>query len=232
MSSARSALDNPMYAALAGPHRSLAQWDGRVARYPVDIAPFVGLPDAPSPADWASATRLVRAEPGALRLGDIDDLPDFLSAQRILPVVQMVGPPLTDGQPAIDHAIVRLGAADVPEMLDLAERTEPGPFRTRTIELGTYLGIRQDGRLVAMAGERFRVPGWTEISAVCTDPAVRGQGLASRLVAQLRRLEGSRGDGAFLHVLASNVGAIRLYRTLGFASRAEFFIVVVAPTGT
>jgi GNAT superfamily N-acetyltransferase len=232
MPSSDSALDNPVYAALAGPHRSLAEWDGRVARYPVDVAPFVGLPDAPSPADWESATRLLRVEPGAVRLHDITHLPDSLAAQRILPVVQMTAPPLTDGQPAIDDTVVQLGAADVPEMLELAERTDPGPFRARTIELGTYLGIRNDGRLVAMAGERFQVPGWTEISAVCTDPAVRGQGLASRLVAQLRRLEGTRGDGAFLHVLTSNTAAIRLYETLGFTSRAEFFIVVVAPIRT
>ena len=232
MPSSGSALDNPVYAALTGPHRWLAEWDGRVARYPVDVAPFIGLPDAPSPTDWESATRLLRVEPGAVRLHDVAHLPDSLAAQRLLPVVQMTAPPLTDGQPAIDDTVVRLAAADVPEMLDLAERTDPGPFRARTIELGTYLGIRRNGRLVAMAGERFRVPGWTEISAVCTDPAARGQGLASRLVAQLRRLEGTRGDGAFLHVLTSNTDAIRLYATLGFTSRAEFFIVVVAPTRT
>jgi ribosomal protein S18 acetylase RimI-like enzyme len=232
MPSSDSALDNPVYAALGGPHRSLAEWDGRVARYPVDVAPFVGLPDAPSPADWESATRLLRVEPGAVRLHEIAHLPDSLAAQLILPVVQMTAPPLTEGQPAIDDTVMRLGVADVPEMLELAERTEPGPFRARTIELGTYLGIRHDGHLVAMAGERFQVPGWTEISAVCTDPAVRGQGLASRLVAQLRRLEGTRGAGAFLHVLTSNTDAIRLYETLGFTSRAEFFIVVVAPTRT
>jgi GNAT superfamily N-acetyltransferase len=228
MPSPDSALDNPVYAALAGPHRSLAEWEGRVARYPVDVAPFVGLPEAPSPADWKSATRLLRVEPGAVGLHDIAHLPDSLAAQRILPVVQMTAPPLTDGPPSIADTVVRLGVADVPEMLELADRTEPGPFRARTIELGTYLGIRRDGHLVAMAGERFRLPGWTEISAVCTDPAVRGQGLASRLVTQLRRLEGARGGGAFLHVLTSNTGAIRLYETLGFAARVEFFIVVVA----
>ena len=115
-------------------------------------------------------------------------------------------------------------------MLDLAQRTEPGPFRARTVELGTYVGIRRGGRLVAMAGERFRLPGWSEISAVCTDPEVRGQGLASRLVGQLRRLQSIRGDGAFLHVLAANVDAVRLYGTLGFTARTEFLIVVVSPS--
>ncbi len=77
---------------------------------------------------------------------------------------------------AVDTGVVELGAADVPEMLDLVARTRPGPFWPRTRELGTYLGIRDGGRLVAMAGERLRPPGWTEISAVCTDPEVRGRG--------------------------------------------------------
>lgn len=229
MAASSSALDNPVYAALAGPHRWLAQRDGRVARYPVDAAPFIGLPDAPAPADWDAATRLIRVAPGAIALHDVDQLPASLTAERALPVLQMTAPPLTDGQPAGDDTVVRLGASDVSEMLDLAERTEPGPFRPRTVELGTYLGIRQDGRLVAMAGERFRLPGWTEISAVCTDPSVRGQGLATRLVDQLRRLQSARGDGAFLHVLTSNTGAIRLYEQLGFTARAQFLIAVVAP---
>ena len=232
MPSSDHALDNPMHAALAGPHRWLAEWDGRVARYPADVAPFVGLPDAPSAADWESLTRLVRLEPGAVRLDDVGDLPDSVAAQRVLPVVQMTAPRLTDREVSPGDAVVPLGPADVPDMLDLADRTQPGPFRARTIELGTYLGIRRDGRLVAMAGERFRVPGWTEISAVCTDPAVRGQGLASRLVDHLRRLEGTRGDGAFLHVLAANTQAIRLYETLGFAPRAEFLIVAVTAART
>ena len=97
MSNAPSALDNPVYAALTGPHRSLAEWDGRVARYPVDVAPFIGLPDAPSSADWEAATRLVGIEPGAMPVHDVDQLPDSLAAQRILPVVQMTAPLLDRG---------------------------------------------------------------------------------------------------------------------------------------
>jgi predicted GNAT family acetyltransferase len=106
-------------------------------------------------------------------------------------------------------------------MLALVERTKPGPFRARTIELGTYLGIRRDGALVAMAGERLHPPGWTEISAVCTDPAFRGQGLATRLVLAVAAGIRARGDVPFLHAAATNTNAIRLYESLGFRLRQQ-----------
>ncbi|WP_438870667.1 GNAT family N-acetyltransferase, partial [Paractinoplanes bogorensis] len=112
-----------------------------------------------------------------------------------------------------------LTAADVPEILDLIERTQPGPFRTRTIELGTYLGVRRNGRLIAMAGERLHPPGWTEISAVCTDPAFRGQGLATKLVRAVAFGVRQRGEIPFLHTSAANTNAIRLYQSIGFRLR-------------
>jgi predicted GNAT family acetyltransferase len=115
-------------------------------------------------------------------------------------------------------------------MLELIARTRPGPFLPRTIELGDYLGIRRDGALVAMAGERLRLPGWTEVSAVCTDETVRGGGLASRLVRAVVAAIRDRGDEALLHVASTNANAIRLYRTLGFVERREIdFVVVKAP---
>src|SRR5690606_644322 len=102
---------------------------------------------------------------------------------------------------------VRLGPADVPEMLALVERTRPGPFLPRTVELGTYLGIRRGGDLVAMAGERLRPPGWTGSSGVCTDGSVRGQGLASRLVRAVAYGIRERGEPPFLHTSAANTVA-------------------------
>jgi predicted GNAT family acetyltransferase len=115
--------------------------------------------------------------------------------------------------------VVRLGPADVPEMLDLTARTRPGPFLPRTYELGAYLGIRRDGALVAMAGERLKPPGWTEISAVCTDDAWRGHGFASALIRVLVAGIRARGETAFLHAVATNTGAIRLYEAMGFELR-------------
>jgi ribosomal protein S18 acetylase RimI-like enzyme len=118
-----------------------------------------------------------------------------------------------------DRVAVRLGAADVPEMLDLVARTRPGPFLPRTVDLGAYWGIRRGGALVAMAGERLRPPGWTEISAVCTHPGHRGKGLATRLVLHVAAGVQAHGDLPFLHAAAANTDAIRLYEALGFVLR-------------
>jgi ribosomal protein S18 acetylase RimI-like enzyme len=144
-----------------------------------------------------------------------------------IPGVQLVGENIAA---AADPEAVRLGPADVPEMLDLVERTRPGPFLPRTIELGTYLGVRHGGKLVAMAGERLGPDGWTEISAVCTDPAHRGRGLGTRLVLAVAAGIEDRGETAFLHAATVNTGAIALYRSLGFGLRRYTdFQVLVSP---
>ena len=122
---------------------------------------------------------------------------------------------------------IPLGAGDVPEMLELVAATEPGPFLPRTIELGDYLGLRRDGALVAMAGERFHLDGWTEISAVCTRPDHRGQGFASRLMGALIAGIKRRSERAFLHVMSTNTTAIRLYEDLGFRVRQHAPLTVV-----
>jgi len=125
------------------------------------------------------------------------------------------------------EAFVRLTERDVPDMLTLAAATQPGPFGTRTIELGDYYGVRSEGKLVAMAGERMRLDGFTEISAVCVDPAFRGQGLAANLMKLLMAAISARGETPFLHVLTSNHGAISIYRTLGFVERREMHLTVL-----
>jgi ribosomal protein S18 acetylase RimI-like enzyme len=209
-------LDNPVLSSLTGPHARFAERRGNVLRYPLDVCPFVALPDEPDDADWADAAEL--AGPGRL-------LP--LAGLRVPPPagwevvvfgdgVQMTG---EDLKVADDPEAVALGPSDVPEMLDLTARTQPGPFLSRTFELGTYLGIRYDGKLVAMAGERLHPAGWTEISAVCTDAGWRGRGLAARLVRAVGTGIRARGEIPFLHALASNTNAIRLYERMGFRHR-------------
>lgn len=211
-------LDNPVLASLTGPHRRLALVEGRAARYPADVSPFCALPGEPRAADWRAAAHLVA--PGELVLFPALDTapPSDWGVLGLGECVQLVADSLDAGP---DDEAVTLGPADVPDMLRLAERTKPGPFLPRTIELGTYLGIRRDGELVAMAGERLRPPGWTEISAICTDPAWRGHGFASRLTRAVAVGIVARGDTAFLHAIATNVTAIRLYKELGFTHRRD-----------
>jgi predicted GNAT family acetyltransferase len=125
------------------------------------------------------------------------------------------------GQPEF----VRLTQADVPEMLALTELTKPGPFGSRTHEMGDYFGICRTGVLAAMAGERLRMPGYTEISAVCTRPEHLGKGYASALIEMLAKRICIRGEVPFLHVRSTNVRAIQVYERLGFRKRASFHYV-------
>src|SRR6185503_19693462 len=107
-----------------------------------------------------------------------------------------------------------LGATDVPALLELAALTNPGPFGQRSAELGRYIGIRQDGLLVAMAGERLRFTGFTEVSGVCTRPGYRGRGYARALLHELSQAILARGELPFLHVRVDNVSAVRAYEAL------------------
>jgi ribosomal protein S18 acetylase RimI-like enzyme len=126
-----------------------------------------------------------------------------------------------------DPEIVELSAADVPSMMELTALTKPGPFNKRTHELGTYLGIRRDGKLVAMAGERLKVPGYTEMSAVCTHPEHTGHGYARILMIEVMQRIRSRGETPFLHVREDNVRAIELYQRLGFSQRVLLHFAVL-----
>jgi ribosomal protein S18 acetylase RimI-like enzyme len=132
---------------------------------------------------------------------------------------RVVGEPLvrTDDGPAADP--VTLGAADVHDMLALVTEARPGPFLTRTVEFGGYVGIRHRDRLVAMAGQRLRPPGYAEVSAVATHPEHRRKGLAERLIRIVVSAATTRGDVPFLHAAASNTNAIRLYESMGFTVR-------------
>jgi predicted GNAT family acetyltransferase len=226
MPSEEALLDNPAYAALCGPHARFAQVRGRARRYEHDVAPFLAMPALPSARDWRDAADLVAHGTYVAVWCVAAELPDGWRAVQEFVVVQMVGERVSGVGCA---EAVTLGPADVPEMLRLVAETEPGPFLTRTIELGDYLGIRRKGALVAMAGERLRLDGWTEISAVCTGEAHRGQGLASRLVGELIARILLRSERVFLHALDTNVNAISLYEDLGFRIRQTATLSVATP---
>lgn len=212
------ALDNPARASLLGAHARFAERRGSVVRYPVDVAPFFAIPDERDDTVWRAIAELAGPGEEALLTGPVQTPPDAWDVVMRVRGVQLLGERVA---PEEDAEAIVLGPGDVPEMLALIDRTKPGPFRPRTLELGTYLGIRRDGALVAMAGERLHPPGWTEISAVCTDAAFRGQGLAARLVRAVVAGIRARGETPFLHTSADNTNAIRLYESMGFRLRRE-----------
>ncbi|MEU3483820.1 GNAT family N-acetyltransferase [Streptomyces sp. NPDC033754] len=231
-------LDNPAWASLSGPHAAFAEqaaglrtgpFPSRAALYPSDVAPFAALADPADPDSWADLRRLL-ADGGIATLSGAPAPPDGWETVGTVLGVQLVDTSLR-AEPAPEA--VRLGPGDVPEILALIELTKPGPFLPRTVELGTYLGIRHQGRLIAMAGERLRPPGWTEISAVCTHPEHRGRGLATRLVRAVAAGIRERGDVPFLHTSAGNTTAIRLYESIGFTLRRRpSFTAVRVPGDT
>jgi ribosomal protein S18 acetylase RimI-like enzyme len=219
-------LDNPVWSALTGPQSVVAQRHRRAVRYDPEVSVFGALDHDGDEEAWWDAARLPEA--GAMVVvAAAAPPPRAWEIQMDLPGIQMVAETL---ELAHDLEATPLGPADAAEVLALVARTRPGPFLARTLELGAYLGVRRDGVLVAMAGERMRLPGWTEISAVCTDESARGSGLASRLVRAVGANIRARGDGVVLHVAATNTNAIRLYRTLGFVERRRLDFMVVQPT--
>jgi ribosomal protein S18 acetylase RimI-like enzyme len=222
-----SALDRPIWSALTTGNRRFAEGGPLALRYPPDVAPFAAMAD--NTAEAFNALGELIPPGGRLAQFTIDKLtsPQSLKVEREAPIVQMVALAAT---PLPSHGLepVVLDRADVPEMLDLAERTQPGPFGPRTHELGRYIGVRADGVLAAMAGERMRLDGCVEISAVCVSPEHRGKGYAALLVTWLVRKLREEGVTPFLHVFTDNISAIALYERLGFTTRKTLCLTVLS----
>lgn len=210
-------LDNPVWHAVHGAQSGLARIHGRAAGYEPEVAQFVAI-EGRGGEDWADLRALV----GPKHVGIVLDreVPEGLRVAAEIPCHQMVA---ETWAPVADPEAIPLGEDDVPEMLDLTSRTKPGPFEPRTIELGTYVGYRVDGKLIGMAGERMHPPGFTEISAVCTDPAFTGRGYAGRAMATIGAGIVARGETPFLHAAHGNP-ARHLYEKLGFVVRRDLTV--------
>jgi predicted GNAT family acetyltransferase len=218
-------LERPPWSALTTIHSDFALGSDLARRYPATIAPMAGVREI-SKASLNALAALMSP-------GDVVGLfgPEPVSEAGDLLVVahkhidQMIWD-RHDDSPHTGH-ITELTPADVPDMLHLVELTKPGPFSAGAIVLGTYLGIRYAGNLIAMAGERMRFDGFTEISAVCTHPGYRGCGYASSLVRALVRQIITRGETPFLHLYSDNTIAAALYTKLGFALQRRLIVTVL-----
>lgn len=213
-------LDRPIWAALNSRHGAFAVCSGSARMYPKDVGPFAAL-DPEGDQNPAGLVQLARTRLDGVSMMQADEIGSpkgLICALRTSGVQMVLQRPLDASAKA---GMSLLSAADAPDMLALARRTAPGPFAARTHALGAYWGIHRDGVLIAMAGERMRLRGFTEISAVCVDAEHRGCGLARALVTHVAMRILIRGERPFLHALAENEPAIRLYQSLGFRIRSE-----------
>ncbi len=223
-------LDNPVWSALRSRQSHLGLGSDLAVRLQPEVGPFAAVGQHSPQAQEALSALISEGEQVLfLALKPLQEL-QGLSARRLVGILQMVDrglvqEPVLQGLPSVNAAkFERLGAADRDDMLALTQRTQPGPFGARTHETGHYIGLRDAGRLVAMAGERMRLPGFVEISAVCVDDTHRGQGIASQLMKLLRQQIWAQGDTPFLHVRDDNPMAIALYERLGFSTRQRFHL--------
>jgi ribosomal protein S18 acetylase RimI-like enzyme len=223
-------LDNPVWSCLSTRHSHLAQGGPLALRYPAAFSPLSGMP--------TGAAENVEALQNLFGVGEEFDVPgeyvhetppkwETRGRIRVAQMVRRDKAPL----PVEGEQISALGAADVADMLALVALTHPGPFRERTIELGAFVGIRRQGRLLAMAGERMWIGDYREVSGVCTHPEARGSGFARALLGHVVNRMLGAGQIPFLHVDSRNERAIALYQALGFDRRAEFPLVQLRKVG-
>ena len=218
-------LDRPIWSALTTRQQSLAEGGALARRYPAEVAPFADMVDM-SPRSFAALGAIISGSEIAVLF-----TPDAVIAPAGFKVLlaetgeQMIGAPAECAIAGVE--IVTLGADDVLAMIALTTLTKPGPFSARTHELGTFLGIRVDGELVAMAGERMKPANYTEMTAVCVHPSHRGCGYAQVLLGAIAHQISARGEIPFLHVFSNNSSAIALYRRQGMEIRRRLHVTVL-----
>ncbi|WP_083514775.1 GNAT family N-acetyltransferase [Bradyrhizobium manausense] len=215
-------LDRPIWSALTTSQKHLAEGGSRARRYPVDMTPFADMIDMSAESFAALGDLMSPSQVVALFTPDAVDVPAGFKVVLAENGDQMIGSPADS--PLRDAEIVTLGKADVPAMMALTALTKPGPFAARTHELGTFLGIRSGGELVAMTGERMKPGKFVEMTAVCVHPDYRGRGYAQALLAAVARRIEERGEIPFLHVFSNNTSAIALYERQGMRLRRRLHV--------
>jgi ribosomal protein S18 acetylase RimI-like enzyme len=222
-------LDHLPWYSLQTEHEKFAQAAGSARKYPEDVTPFAATSDYSAQSMKELATLLGPGEKTYL-MGEAPSIVAGLVYGEVFPCLQMIlllsGQKLPKEDPAV--SIVPLTNEDAPAMVELTNIAFPGFFRIRTCEMGTYFGIRTGNELVAMAGERMALPGYREISGVCTHPAHRGKGYAVELMARLMKEHARAGMHSFLHVSSANTTAIPIYKKLGFTVRREVLLYPVS----
>jgi predicted GNAT family acetyltransferase len=224
-------LDNVIWKALTTRQAEFAESFNQARRFMPEVSPLAALSE-PAPEGYESLAALLGTQGTVGLFLEMPYQPrpgwSFVAGA---PMPEMVyedpSAALSRSSSHSDPEIVELGAADSPDMMALTALTKPGPFNKRTHELGTYLGIRRDGKLVAMAGERLKVPGYTEVSAICTHPEHTGHGYARILTNEVVKRIRSRGETPYLHVREDNVRAVELYERLGFRQRVLLHFAVL-----
>ncbi len=221
-------LDRVIWNAFTSRQAHLALRDGGALRVDPDFGLFVATADH-APETLAALGRLIHAHPGEVGIVERFDPPPIPGTEvtRRAVLNQMVAETLAEPRP-VDFEILPLTDADGPDMLALATLTAPGPFFSRTHQLGEFVGVKVDGELVAMAGERLQPEGFTEVSGVCAHPDHRGKGYAAKLMLHVAHSIVARGETPFLHSYDHNSGAIALYEALGFRFRCEQVLTVLA----
>lgn len=223
-------LDNPVWEALSTEDKRFNRGTNALGFFPDDVSPFVGMKHWDD-QDLAMLEKELPADRSfSVMIADQVRIPACFEIVFTTPLYQMV---CTKFQPIFDSSlsIRQLGDTDVPAMLALTAMTKPGPFLQRTIDFGNYVGMYENGELLAMAGERLHVKGYTEVSAVCTHPAHLGKGYASHLMSHACETVIQRRDVPFLHVKQDNTRAIAKYEHLGFSIRSAFYFAVIKRRG-
>lgn len=222
-------LDNPVWEALISGNARLSQGSGPVRYLPRDISPFAGMKEF-SAKNFKTLYELFPFEsPAAIFTDEKFLVPDPWHIIKRIDGYQMLLIKALQPQPS-DINIVKLGKQHVPEMLALTIQTNPGPFLSNTIAFGNYEGVLDNGKLVAMAGQRLHSHNFVEISAVCTHPDYLGRGYASQLIlSQIRQIQ-ANSKTAYLHVKRDNERAIKIYQSMGFEIRKEMVIYIIGKT--